>query len=81
MGERIPPVPKANPLIWRSENSTTILSHGGLKGCEKTSELIVGTLKARMVIWLAQRWENYQQSGDKKVLDTILSYNAQKLTY
>jgi len=47
MGERIPPVPKANPLIWRSENSTTILSHGGLKGCEKNLGIDCGNLEGK----------------------------------
>lgn len=50
---------------------------GGLKGCEKQLGIERGNLEGVDGYMAVQLWENYRQSGDEKVLDTLLSYNVQ----
>jgi hypothetical protein len=50
---------------------------GGLKGCERQLGMDRGNLKDIDGFFAVLLWEEYQQTGDQKTLDTLLAYNIQ----
>ena len=50
---------------------------GGLKGCEKQLGVDRGDLSDIDGFFAVLLWEEYQQTGNRKVLDTLLAYNIQ----
>lgn len=48
---------------------------GGLKGCEKQLGIYRHELDGVDGFFAVLLWQEYQQSGDRKVLDTLLAYN------
>lgn len=50
---------------------------GGLKGCEKQLGLNRGNLDGVNGYFAVLLWREYQQSGDQRLLDTLLAYNIE----
>ena len=50
---------------------------GGLKGCERQLGMDRGDLSDIDGFLAVLLWDEYQRTGDQKVLDTLLSYNIQ----
>jgi len=50
---------------------------GGLKGCERQLGMGRGDLKDIDGYFAVLLWDEYQRTGDQKVLDTLLAYNIQ----
>ena len=50
---------------------------GGLKGCEQQLGIDRGDLKDIDGFFAVLLWDEYQRTGDQKVLDTLLAYNVQ----
>ncbi|MFC1578467.1 ribonuclease H-like domain-containing protein [Thermodesulfobacteriota bacterium] len=50
---------------------------GGLKGCERQLGMDRGDLKDIDGFFAVLLWDEYQRTGDQKVLDTLLAYNVQ----
>ena len=50
---------------------------GGLKGCERQLGMDRGDLKEIDGFFAVLLWDEYQRTGDQKVLDTLLAYNVQ----
>ena len=50
---------------------------GGLKGCERQLGMDRGDIKDIDGFFAVLLWEEYQQTGNQKVLDTLLAYNIQ----
>jgi hypothetical protein len=50
---------------------------GGLKGCERQLGMDRGDLKDIDGFFAVLLWDEYQRTGDQKVLETLLAYNVQ----
>jgi len=50
---------------------------GGLKGCERQMGMDRGDLRDVDGFFAVLLWDEYQRTGDKKALDTLLAYNIQ----
>ena len=50
---------------------------GGLKGCERQLDMDRGDLKEIDGFFAVLLWDEYQRTGDRKALDTLLAYNVQ----
>jgi hypothetical protein len=50
---------------------------GGLKGCERQLGMNRGDLSDIDGFFAVLLWDEYQRTGDQKVLDTLLAYNIQ----
>ena len=50
---------------------------GGLKGCERQLGMDRGDLKEIDGFFAVLLWDEYQRTGDQKVLETLLAYNVQ----
>ena len=50
---------------------------GGLKGCEQQLGIDRGDLREIDGFFAVLLWDEYQKTGDRKVLDTLLAYNIQ----
>jgi uncharacterized protein YprB with RNaseH-like and TPR domain len=50
---------------------------GGLKGCERQLDMDRGDLKDIDGFFAVLLWDEYQKTGDQKVLETLLAYNVQ----
>jgi hypothetical protein len=50
---------------------------GGLKGCERPLDMDRGDLKDIDGFFAVLLWDEYQRTGDRKALETLLAYNIQ----
>jgi hypothetical protein len=50
---------------------------GGLKGCERQLGMDRGDLNDIDGFFAVLLWDEYQETGDQKALDTLLAYNIQ----
>jgi uncharacterized protein YprB with RNaseH-like and TPR domain len=50
---------------------------GGLKGCERQLGMDRGDLKDIDGFFAVLLWDEYQRTGNQKVLETLLAYNVQ----
>ena len=50
---------------------------GGLKGCERQLDMDRGDLKDIDGFFAVLLWDDYQKTGDQKVLETLVAYNVQ----
>jgi uncharacterized protein YprB with RNaseH-like and TPR domain len=50
---------------------------GGLKGCERQLGIDRGDLRDIDGFFAVLLWDEYQRTGDQKVLETLLAYNVQ----
>jgi hypothetical protein len=50
---------------------------GGLKGCERQLDMDRGDLKDIDGFFAVLLWDEFQRTGDQKILETLLAYNIQ----